>query len=160
MSRTIWFKSFDSGQLANNQVFQPLRYNNNKIIRYCRAVLIFVGAPNFENLRMNVYANDENKQNPTPTQLIHISTNSWSLAELMTLDHGWKDVYFKFNDFHMRGGVYYNFVLSATGYSPTSSSYLGVELEYPNPIHRENYTPTYVNFATSPYKIYTIGADL
>lgn len=160
MARTIWFDSYESGELADTSKFQSLKYSSNKVIRYVRAVLVFVGAPAFTSMQMKVYANDENAANNSPSTLLHTSTNGWSYSDLMTLDHGWKDIYFKFTDFQMKAGVYYNFVINASGYSPTSSSYVGLELEFPNPIHRENYTPTYVNWGFSPYKIYAIGDDL
>lgn len=161
MTRTVWVETYDNAsELTDTTIYHPMKFSENRVVRYIRAVLVFIGAPSFTNLRMNIYANDENSTSIQPSKLIHTSETSYTFSDLMTEDSGWKDTYFKFNDFHMKKDVWYHCVLSADTYVSSANSLLGIEKAWPNPIQNKGYTATFLNLPSSPYKVYAISGEL
>lgn len=161
MAWTVWMDPYDTiGSILDTTYFQPLKFPDNYLLEYMRAWVVFQNAPAFSNMVMKIYGNDENAANPTPTTLLATSTNSFDLADITTEAHGIKELWFKFDSFHVKQGGFYNFVINATGYSPTPTAFLGLEKAYPNPIQQIGYITSVINVPNSPYKFYPVGSRL
>lgn len=161
MAWTVWMDAYETiNSIKDTTLYQPLKFDDNYLIEYMRCWVVYQGAPAFTNMHMKIYGNDEQAADPTPTQLLATSSNNFALADITTEDHGIKELWFKFDSFHVKQGVYYNFVINANGYSPTASSFLGLEKAYPNPIQQTGYTVAKINMPNSPYKFYAVGSKL
>jgi len=161
MAWTVWMDAFETtNSIKDTSLYQPLKFTDNYLINYMRAWVVYTGAPAFNTMVMKIYGNDDQSADPTPTVLLATSTNSFDYADITTEAHGIKELWFKFDPFHVKQGVYYNFVVNALGYSPTPTSFLGLEKAYPNPIQQTGYTPATINVPNSPYKFYAVGSKL
>jgi len=160
MTWRIWCRPWDSGQLANTDIFQPVTPKKNIILIGCRTWIVAISDPTFTDLNMKIYSNDDNAAVDTPLELLATSTNSQAKADIITLDHGVKEIYFNFDNVSLQENTKYNFVMNGTGYVPTSSSFLCWRKAYPDPVYTAGYTPTKESLGVAPYEIYLIGGDL
>ena len=160
MAWTVWCDSYESGaELANGDLFTTLIFQENRVLRYVRASIVYVGSPSFTNLRMQVWGNDT-ENGPAKTELLVESETSFDSTRIVNLGNGVADVWWRMPEFHVKQGVSYNFVPVGDAYLPNATSYIALEKEYPNPIHKEGYTPSTINIPNAPYKIYTASSPL
>jgi len=157
MTWRIWLRPWDSGQLSNTDIFQPVTFKRNMMLLAARTWIFGISDPTFTSLNMKIYSDE----NDTPKKLLATSTNSPLKSEIFTTyGNGIKEIFFEFNNFNVQSETLYNIVINGIGYSPTSSSFLGWRKAYPDPIYRAGYTPTKENLGVAPYEISFVGTDL
>lgn len=159
MAWTVWGDDWESGQLSNTEKFQTMKFNKNTVLRAIRTWVIVINDPVFTDLNMKIYSNEIVSGDNTPVKLLHTSTDSRTKAEVHTLEHGVKEIYFTFNDVPLQSETFYNFVINGTGYVPTGSSYLAWMKAFPDPVYSNNFTPSLETLNIAPYQIYAIGSD-
>lgn len=154
---TVYGDIYESaGDLTDQSKFQPIIMPDNTIIVGVRTWVLFIDDPTFTNLSMEIYSNRTDSGSDAPGKLLHTSTDQRTKSEIFTDNSANKEIYFTFNNVNLRGGDTYNFVLTGTGYSPTSSSFIAWRLAWPDPVYTENYTPTVENLNRAPKFISTI----
>lgn len=138
------------------RVFQPVSFTANTILIAARSWFIFYNDPAFTNLTMEVWTNNAGE----PGVLLATSTNTWTKAELITEDHGFKEIYFKFDQLNMRAGDTYHFCPKLSGYTGTTSTHVAWKKAFPDPVLSSGLTVTFESLGGSPYAIYFIGGEL
>lgn len=151
----VWARPWDSGELANTAIYQAMRMNDNAILQAVRIRLVVYNDPVFTDLNCKIYSDDSG----VVGGLIHTSTDSRTAAEIHTLDYAWKETYFTFNKANLQKDTWYNFVINATGYSPTASSHLAWMHTYPDPM-LTGYTAARETANQSPFYILPIWGEL
>lgn len=164
MAWTVWGRRWDTGELANTAMFASFRMNTDTILKAARTWVIVFNNPTFTSLNAKIYSDEVRtisgtKTGHTPVTLLHTSTDSRTKAEIHTLDHGVKETYFTFNEIPLQKDTWYNFVINAVGYSPTSGSYLCWKHSYPDPVLSTDYTSAVETINSSPFDLYFIGGD-
>ena len=160
MAWKVWCDTYEtSAELSNGDLFNTLIPQKNLVLRYVRASIVYVGSPSFTDLKIQVWAND-NENGPAKTELLVESETSFDSTRIVNLGNGVADVWWRMPEFHVKQGVSYNFTPVGSSYFPTATSYIGLEKEYPNPIHKKGYTPSTINIPNAPYKIYTASSPL
>lgn len=160
MGWKVYGKEMLAGELTGSGVSQVVIPDIDTILIGVRLWLIFVGDPVLADLNLKIYGNDS--IDDTASSLLHTSSDTRTKAEIITLANGVKEIYFTFNEVNLNQGDKYHFVLNGTGYVPVvGSSYVAWRVAWPDPVYRNNYTPTSVNLTTAPFFISSlIGADL
>ena len=131
---TVWCTRWDTGELANTSVFQPLKFNKNVVLRAIRTRIVVVDNPTFTDLNMKIYSD----RGGSPQTLLATSTNVITKAALHTLDNGVKETFFRFGDPAFEADTQYHVVINGTGYAPTATAMLGWQKDFPEQI----YTPS------------------
>jgi len=156
---TVWGDDWESGELASTAKYQPIRFNGNYIVRSIRTWIIVINDPVFTNMNMKIYSNEVVSGDDTPKKLLHTSTDVRTKAEIHTLPHAVKEIYFTFDDIPVQEGTFYNVVINGFGYVPTVSSYLAWMKGFPDPVYSNNYTPALETITKAPYQMYAIGSS-
>jgi hypothetical protein len=136
--------------------------NQDTILKAVRTWIVVFNDPTFTDLNCKIYSDEirsigGTKTGHTPVKLLHTSTDSRTKAEIHTLDHGVKEVYFTFNEVPLQANTWYNLVINGTGYSPTSGSYLAWRHAYPDPVLATDHVAAVETINGSPFDIYFIG---
>lgn len=131
MAYRVWCTRWDTGELADTTVFQPIKFNSNIVLRAIRAVVVVVDNPTFTDLNMKIYSS----RNNSPQKLLHTSSNSITKAQLHTADNGVKECYFQFADPSLEADTTYQLVINGTGYTPTATSLLAWKHAFPENIY-------------------------
>lgn len=158
MTFSVWANEWASGELSNTNLYQPVIFNQNTILRAIRTWVIVYNDPSFTNLNCKIYSNDV--QTSAPKLLLYTSTNTVLKADLYTDDYAVREIYFEFADINLNGEDTYHFVINGTGYSYSSSSYLAWKKAWPDPVYATNYVVANINAYRAPYALYCIGAEL
>jgi hypothetical protein len=154
----VWADSFSTSEITLYQKQQTVIFNSNVILRYAKTWVVVSDAPDFTNLKMRIYAVNENSERGA---ILHTSSNTFQLSDILTAeDHGCKELYFEFPDISLSGVQPYYFALGADTASFTDESLLAWKKGFPDPVHAENVTTTFVSAARNPYDLYFIGAKL
>lgn len=148
-----------TGAMQDASVFQTVQFNRDTILRAARTWLVVIGDPTFTSLSMKIYSNEVVSSVNTPRKLLATSTDVRTKAEVHTLPHGVKEIYFNFDDVPLTGADKYNFVINAVGYVPDVDSYLAWRKAFPDPVYTGGYTPAIETINRAPYEIYFIGGD-
>jgi len=139
---------YSESDITTPTIYQPVQFQENAVVRAVRIWVVVYGDPAFTSLGMSIYSNNENTVSPTPVRSLLQSTNTFSKADVHTLDYAVKELYFEFSFANLRRSTWYHFVLTATGYSsPSTSSHIGWRVGYPDP----NYAPE--GLTLSPTKV-------
>lgn len=154
---TVYGDPWESGELANTNKFQTIKYKDNIILKAIRTWVIVVNDPTFTNLTMKIYSNTVVSSDNTPVKLLYTSTNTLTKSEIITLANGVKEIYFTFDDVPMQEETLYNLVINGAGYVYSSSSHLAWMKAWPDPVYTAGYTPTSESLAVAPYQVYAIG---
>jgi len=150
------FENLSSEFLLGREHEQQTTFNKNIILRTVRCWAIFVGDPTFDSLRLNVRPDNDGVQ---ATTLIAQSTNTLTKAEVLTDNSGVREIFFNFNDISLSEGGQYWVALSAVGYSPSSSSFIAMRRQWPDPYY-DGVTTTFVSQARNPFSFYFIGSEI
>lgn len=150
---SIYARTFETGDLADTEHFQPIKFPSNMLIRGIRTWIIYYGNPVFSNLKMTVYSHDVLEN--APKSIIHTSTNSFNLSDIKeTHAYGLKEIYFSFNDFPVKKDDTYHICLAADSYTHVvDTSFLAWRVAWPDPVYTKNFTVSGTNFGTAPYMI-------
>jgi hypothetical protein len=161
MGWKVWADDWASGELSNTDRFQTVRVNSNDVIlRYVRTWVVIINDPVFTDLHMLLYSNEVVSGDNTPKKLIARSlTPDLTKSNIHTLDHGVKEIWFKFDEIPLQKDTWYNFVINGTGYVPTASSYLCWMKAFPDPVYSTNLTLSLERLPYAPYQLY-IGGGL
>lgn len=138
------------------RVYQKFIPPQSMVITGCRTQIIVYNNPSFTSLSMKIYAN----RSGSPAGLIATSTNSPTKAEITTLNHAWKEIYFDFASVGLKGGETYHFVLTGTGYTGTTSSHIAWKHSFPDPAYQTNVNMSLEKAGVSPFDITVFGAAL
>jgi hypothetical protein len=157
MTFRVWAKPYDSGELANTNIFQPVKSNTDMILVGVRTWIVVYNAPNFTSLNLKIYSDSLVGGEHTPGELLATSTNVLTKSEIITENNGVREIYFDFNSFPVNGQDYYNFVLNGTDYVPTSSSHLAWRKAFPDTVYETDYTPLMVTINKAPFELYFIA---
>jgi hypothetical protein len=95
--------------------------DRNIICRAVRTKVLFVNDPVFTSLSMKIFA----VRNNARAGLLATSTDVRTKAEIHTLPHGEREFHLTFDDVILQASTTYHLVMFATGYEPTSDSFLG-----------------------------------
>lgn len=159
MAWTVFGDDWETGQLANTDKFQTIKFNSNLILRAIRTWIIVINDPVFTNLHMEIYSNEVIGADNTVKKYLHTSTDVRTKAEIHTLPHAVKEIYFTFNDISVQANTFYNLVINGTGYVPTPSSYLAWMKGFPDPVYNNDFVPALETLPVAPYQLYAIGGS-
>lgn len=163
MGARVWGKPYDTGELADTTNYQPVKMNDNIILRGLRTWLIFYNDPTVTSFNMKIYSDTTSSSTPAGVgDLLWTSTNTLTKAQIITLENGYKEIYFDFDDVNLQENTWYNFVINATGYSPGASlsSHVAWRQAFPDPVYSTNLDVEVATLNTFPFAIYFIGAEL
>lgn len=96
----------------------------------------------------------------SPGALIATSTNSYTKAQITTLNSGVKEISFLFNNLSLRSNLYYHFVINCTGYTGTANSHIAWRKAWPDPVYRGGWTQSFESLGVAPYFLTAVGAKL
>ena len=138
---------------AINQRFQV---NENMVLKVVRALVIVYNDPTFTSLAMNLYASRSN----LPVKKIAASQNSWTKAQITTLDYAYKELYFEFDDVPLRTGQSFHLGIVASGYTGTQNAHFAWAIAWPDPPYRTNVTVNQAKSSAMPLAMTLIGSPL
>lgn len=163
MGWTVWGDPWlTTAQMTDTTLFQTVQMNSDVILRAVRTWIIYVANPTYTSLSMKIYSNEVVSGNNTPRKLLHTSTDVRTPAEIKgatDLANGVREIYFNFDDVNLRGADKYNFVINASGYTPSGNSHLAWMKGFPDPVNATGYTPALQKIGIAPYQIYFIGGQ-
>lgn len=160
MPSKVWGVPYESGQLENTDIYQPVKFNSNIILRAVRIWVIVYDDPDFTDLTMKIYSDTPTTDlDHVPGKLLHTAENTITKAEMITLDNGFKEIYFRFDDVNLNGSTWYNFVLNGTGYAPTGDKHIAWRQAFPDPVYSTGLTIDIANLFRFPFSFYAIGAE-
>lgn len=141
--------------LTTTNIFQPIISDRNISVVALRTWIIFYNNPPLTALGMKVYANSGG----VPGSLIATSQNTFTKAEMITLNNGIKEIYFTFDNLNFRMNDIYHAVLFGTGYTGSESSHIAWRVGYPDPVY--NTITSIAQAGRAPREISTvIGAEV
>jgi hypothetical protein len=158
MTWTVYGKPYAAdADLTDTSISQALKFDYPVILKAVRVWLIIKGNPTFTSLNMKIYSDDAEQATRTPKKLLYTSSNSQTKADIITLAHGVKEIYFEFANINLAAETYYNFVINASGYSGASdSSHIAWRIDFPAAVYIDGVTEDDV--ATYPLCLYPILA--
>lgn len=161
---SVFGKEFLSGELSNTAKFQPVTFNKNIILKAARVWIISISDPTYTSLNMKIYSSEpDSAGRDKPNKLIFSSTNSVTKAQIQTLAHANKEIFFQFDDEPMQQNTKYHFVVNGVGYSPTAgTNFLAWRQGFPDPVLRTGLSTNDISLQRVnklPYTIYFIGAE-
>lgn len=160
MTWRVYARPWETSELTDSSVYQPIKFPYNMTVRAVRIRLVFIGDPTFTSINCKVFKNATTTANPEPFgSALFTSSDSRTKAELVLLqDHGIKETYFEFDDVTFRKGVWYHFVINGSGYTYAESSHLAWMKVFPDPYYPASYTPNAITIGSCPFAISFIGA--
>ena len=162
MGWTVYGREYESTELNASSVaiFQPIKPTYNIILRAVRVWLININNATFTSLHCRIYSDEIISSLHNPKVLLYTS-DSRTKAEIFTENYGIRETYFQFADIPLHGGIFYNFVLGASGYAPIlNTSFLCWKRGWPDPAYRTGFTPSAINLLQSPHDITLFAARL
>lgn len=159
MGWRVWADDFTSADFTGASKFQTFKTNKDVVLKAFRTWVVVINDPVFTNISAKIYSNEVRSGDNTPVKLLTTSTDVRTKAEVHTLAHGVKEIYFTFNDFPLQKDTQYNLVLNGTGYSPTDSSYLAWMKAFPDPVLPNDYAEAWETLSLAPYQVYMIGGE-
>lgn len=155
MTWKVYGRSWDPGELSDTSVYQTFTPGSNIILKAIRTWVICYNDPTFTSLTMKLYSRG-------PGVLIASSTTTFTKAQILeTYGNGVKGLYFNFSHVPLVDSDSYDIVMSAVGYSPTSSAYLAWMQAYPDPVYQTGLTINRDMINRMPYFIESvIGASI
>ena len=148
-----WLATSD---MTSTRVYQKATPSVNMELTGCRTQIIIYNNPSFTSLNMKIYSN----RSGAPAGLISTSTNAPLKAEIHTLSHALKEIYFDFSDVVFKADETYHFVLNATGYTGTTSSHIAWKHSYPDPAYQTNVDMSVEGAYVSPFDLTLFGRIL
>lgn len=161
MSSTVWGKPYASGELSDTTYYQTIRPKSDMILKAVRTWIIFYDNPTVTSFNMKIYSNTvDGPEENNPSKLLHTSTNTLSKADIITENNGYREVYFEFANVNLQSLTYYNFVLNATGYSPSGDSHVAWRQGFPDPVYATGLTIATTKLESFPFAIYFASGAL
>ena len=135
------------------ELVQAFSLTENTILRAARSLVIEYNNPTYTAISMKLYG-----YRSGPTVEIAESTNSWAAADVSTLAHAYKELYFTFDDVPLAAGITYCVGLVFTGYTGSQASHLTWASEWPTPVYQEGLTILQTDAANMPLSLSILGA--
>lgn len=148
-----WLATSD---MSSTRVYQKFIPSENIALQGIRTFIIIYNNPSFTSLNMKLYSN----RSGAPAGLISTSTNAPTKAQIITLDHGLKEIYFDFNNEVLKADETYHFVLNATGYTGTTTSHIAWKHSYPDPAYQTNVNMSAEGAYVTPFDLSIFGRKL
>lgn len=134
--------------------FQIVKFNKNVSVVACRTWFIVFNNPIFTGIKLAIYST----RNGSPRKLLMTSTNEIKKEEMIALENGVKEIYFKFDDFQAQKNESYAIVPIINGYAPNGDiSHLAWKKAYPDPVYATGLTLDVKRKPFFPYALYFIG---
>lgn len=157
MALKVYGERLETSDLSSGlRVYQKVIFGSNIALRALRTSFVVFNDPAFTALSMNVYSMTGN----TPKKLLYQSTNTFAKADVITEDHGLREIYFEFDYPVFKGTDSYAFVPRGTGYTGSVSSHLAWTRAWPDPVYRTNVSSGVIDIMRAPFHIYYIGDEL
>jgi len=139
------------------RVFQSFKLNQDIVLRAVRPWIIGFNSPVFSNLRMKIFSNKGGR----PKQQLFVSSNAWNLSDLSEQPYFASEIWFEFDpEPQLIGADTYHLALSADSYTGNDTSHLAWVRGVPDPVNPTNFTLTFGNILSAPFKVSFIGAPL
>jgi hypothetical protein len=136
---------------------QRIRINSNISLIGAQVGLLFYNNPSFTSINLKIYSDSASS---TPGKLIHTSTNSWTKAQLQTLDHAYKNIGFTFSKPLLKNNLFYHFVLDAVAYTGNDSAHIAWRISYPDPQYTTGLTLDAAHGDNHPFELSLVGDEL
>lgn len=159
MGAKVWGRVYNSGELATTAVYQPVKPNNNLILKGLRTWLVFYDNPVVDNFIMKIYSDRTDTVAHAPGVLLHTSTNTFAKSDIITLANGYKEIYFDFDNVNLNESTWYNFVINAETYTPAGDAHVAWRLAFPDPVYATNLQVTTSKLNVFPHAIYFIAGE-
>ena len=156
MGWKVFADPFETSDLTGVARFQPIKFNQDMILRAVRTWIVVYNNPAFTNLNMKIYSNNAGY----PKKLIATSTNVQLKASIHTLDNAVKEMWFEFDYPVFKGADTYHLVINGSGYTFAEGSHLAWMKGFPDPVYSTGYTPAIETMLYAPYQCYCLGASL
>jgi hypothetical protein len=151
---TIFVEKYDD--LSGTDAFQKATIDDDCVLRAVKAWLYFQNNPTFTSVSMKIYSNNGG----VPGKLLHTCTNVQLKADLFSQNSAVVETYFEFNYPTLKAGDSYHFVIQASGYTGSDTSFISWKKAYPDPVNTTGLTINPVNLGTNPLAITFYTADL
>ncbi len=158
MAWRVWGEILTTSDLngTSTRVAQKVIFNDDLIVKACRAWFVVYNNPTFTTLGFKIYADNNN----SPGALL-FSSSQITKAEMVTLANGVKEVYFELNDYAFQATDVYWFVPFVTGaYVGNDTQHLAWKKAWPDPVYRTNVDSGAEKLHVAPYDLYFIGSEL
>lgn len=161
MGWRVWGERLETGDLTSNppRVSQSVKFNENVVLRGCRTWIVVQNKSliTLTGLTMKVYSDRAG----APGKLLHTSTKVWSgLSDIITLEHGVKEIYFDWDDPVFKSTDTYHFALAATTYTGDVDNHIAWRRGYPDPVYQTNLSILTTKITVFPFALYFIGSEL
>lgn len=162
MGARIWGRMAESGDLADGSklMYQPFKPHRDMILRGLRHWMIFYNNPTIQNIKCALYASDNSSGVHLPSTKIEESSKVWLKSEIISLDNGFFEIYYDFDNVPLQENTTYHFVFYADTYSFSESSHVAYRVAFPDPVYSQGLTVAANKVSTFPLALYVIGADL
>lgn len=159
MAWRVYGNRFDTADFSGAPVkWQPFTLDHDHAVRVIRSGFVIFNDPAFTAIKMRIYS----YKNNTPYQMLYETDVNLSKAEILSLDNGVRNVYFKFSEApYLKAGETYALVPWITGYTGDESAHVAWKVEYPNLVYDHADTVGGVDSLYScPYEFSILGARL
>lgn len=158
MAKRYYVRTFDSGELANTNMFIRFKPNKNVAVTQIRTELFFFDYTSaLTGLTGKIYSDNADSE---PGAVVYSSTSTYAKADIITENTGVKNVPFNFNYVNLNKDTWYNFVLSASSYTFGESDYIAWRKAWPDPVYTTNLTVDFELMSTSPFWFALMGEEI
>jgi hypothetical protein len=158
MSRVYYGDPLETSEFTTGKTKSiKMRPNKNVVLKGIKTWLIFY---NYSAAITDICCKIYSDQSGSANALIASSTNTFTKADIITENNGFKEIYFNFDEVSLHTSTWYHFVLHSTGYTYSTSAHVAWRKAWPDPIYRTGLPLTFESLAESPYFLIMIGDDL
>lgn len=134
MAWTVYFDPILDADLTTT-TGKSIRFKTStkhRVMTHCQTGVCFSNVGAFSSLCLKLYSDRDGNAGA----LIATSTNSYNKADVLeTYDNGIKFLVFTFENISLNKDTYYHFLLSASGYTFSESSFMGWIKAWPDPVY-------------------------
>jgi hypothetical protein len=159
MTLRVWGEYFDTGENTTTAKYQPFQVPTNCLLKAVKPSIILIGSPTITAMTAKLYSN--NPATDEPDTLIATSYTSQATADMTTLDHAWKQVWFEFSpEVALTAATTYHLVLNwADAYTFTDAIHVAWAKDFPQKINPTGGTIIPVNLSTTPFAVEFFTAE-
>jgi hypothetical protein len=145
-----------SGNTDPPEITQAFNVDNRFVLRAVRVFVLEYNAPIYTSISAKLYA----VRSSGATKDIATSTNSFPAAQVSTLDHAHKELYFTFSNPVLQADTDYRIGLIIAGYTGTQASHLAWASSWPDPIYRTGLTVNQAKGGIMPLSLSLVGSSI
>jgi hypothetical protein len=144
-----------AGNTDPPEITQTFSFSKNTIIRAVRVFVLVYNDPAFTSISAKIYS----VRGSGAVKDVAASTNSFTKAQVTTLAHAHKEIYFTFPSVSILADSDYKIGLIISGYTGTQSSHLAWAMSWPDPIYRTGLTINQAKAGVMPLSLSFIGSE-